>query len=758
MGYCEPVQEDTNASSINVDSSSISTNASSINISASDIFGSGSSDVGEGEGEGYYVDDVRASYNCARDDTSVTNAYAEYEGVNYAIDLMLVTLCLAVAFTRAGYTEYLKRGKSGAKGAGVKDLDDEFDSEHNDEHFHSVRWWLYHTFKSQDFRESIEVCFGAALNIIDLQGVEPETRGIYDWVLVVIFIQLLFVLAGENLILALRIVWRRVASFCNVQTKLGATQFDVDGTDQAEEGFEDTEQGKFLEMIFVHLSTLILRCALPMDPGNAVFILYAFINVIPLFVKLIVEGKRAAGKAQAKAKKAKEKTNDLCGCASGGHGGDEDEDRNGNGIPDADEKLQPLTDAIKDSNQCNYLTPEFHFDNEFDKADIDDSGGLNKSEFYTFLKYVFRKQKAEERDPTQGVADSLFDQISQSVKDRVENKGDPRLFHERFKDVSLDDITKHVRVEEKEKLLTKRKESISGTDHQHRALEDMSQLVRIVTKQDILIGCVKYFDESSRDWLYLNQARSLLQFVKRGRVYINDQDDVMNLSDDEKHYRVMAAIDLCNGVLERHDIRKAGPFCGNPTSDALDSLKAVLDQFSDIRTPTKPEIFAYRSEGVAIIKANLYKVAALHSDIITPRALKKMYKVANKGSNESYGPWDVNLTHAYHAMEQMERTATDYDWDKDGHTEAIRKWFDNEAKAYTSCKEVNEFKTALDGKGIEGMDERNQRHSSVASNPAYSNSPPNSPTRARPMSQVSQNDLEFHNAAQSVATAGSSNA
>ena len=38
-------------------------------------------------------------------------------------------------------------------------------------------WWLYSTFKSQDFRESIETCFGAALNIIDLQGLEPENKG-----------------------------------------------------------------------------------------------------------------------------------------------------------------------------------------------------------------------------------------------------------------------------------------------------------------------------------------------------------------------------------------------------------------------------------------------------------------------------------------------------------------------------------------------------------------------------------------------------
>ena len=665
MGYCEPAQEDANASSIN----------------ASGVVGSGSLDFemdsGEGEGGAYYVDEVQASYNCARDDTSVTNAYAEYEGVNYAIDLMLVTLCLAVAFSRAGYTEYLKRGKSGAKG----DDDDDDDAGSRGDKFHSVKWWLYNTFKSQDFRESIEVCFGAALNIIDLQGVEPENKGIYDWVLVVIFIQLLFVLAGENLILANRIVWRRVASFCNVRTKLGATQFDVDGANQAEEGFEDTEQGKFLEMIFVHLSTLILRCNLPMDPGNAVFILYAAINVIPLVVKLVVEGKRKAQKLLSRL------------------------DADGDGIPDQEEevKLKPLVDAMKGSNDCNYLTPEFHFDCEFDKADIDGSGGLSKSEFTKFLRYVFKKQSGQVK---QEDAESLFDQISQSVKQRAENQGDPRVLHERFS-MDQDLIDNHCvpnRKLQKNKILRRRKEKIAETDPQHRSLEDMGQLARIVTKQDILIGCVKYFDRSSRDGLYLNQARSLLQFLKRGHLYINDQDDVLKLSEDEKHFRVMAAIDLCNGVLETHDIRLAGQFCGDTTSPALDSLNDLLQRFSNPANPTDAEKFAYRTEGVAIIKANLYKVAALYCDTITPSRLKADY--AKTKDDKLRGPWVLNLTRARNAMDQMEQRR----WDGDGHTAAIRKWFDKEFKQYTSCKELKDFDKKWEAQGIAGMRAVNQRH------------------------------------------------
>lgn len=65
--------------------------------------------------------------------------------------------------------------------------------------------------------------------------------------------------------------------------------------------------------------------------------------------------------------------------------------------------------------------------------------------------------------------------------------------------------------------------------------------MKIVTRQDILTGCVKYFDKSSRDWLYLNQARTLLQFLKRGTVEIADRDEVNSLEPDERLFRVMAS-------------------------------------------------------------------------------------------------------------------------------------------------------------------------------------------------------------------------
>ena len=52
-----------------------------------------------------------------------------------------------------------------------------------------------------------------------------------------------------------------------------------------------------------------------------------------------------------------------------------------------------MSDIIKDSFTVEYLTSAFHFDREFDRADVDASGELNKAEFQNFIIYVLEDKR-----------------------------------------------------------------------------------------------------------------------------------------------------------------------------------------------------------------------------------------------------------------------------------------------------------------------------------------------------------------------------
>lgn len=626
----------------------------------------------------------------------LAGAYHDHLAIEYTIDLMLVVLCLAVAFTRAGYKEYLERGKKGAKSASsLKKKDSDPDAKKKgscsgEGQYHSLRWWLYNTCKSQDFRESIETCFGTALNIIDLQGIEPQSQEIHNWILVVIFLQLVFVLGGENLVLFVQLMWRKCAARWNSkQALMKQTQF---------ESFEDSDFYATLEMIFVHLSTFTLRCFLPFteDSVNGVFVLYSFISMLPLFVKAGVESIKYGKK---------------CFCCMW----DSDDDT-ASGKKDDDKKLVPLKDAIRDTFNCNYMTPEFHFESEFDIADIDDSMGLNKAEFVKFVAL------ATGTDEHKQEAMDMFERVAQSVTERAMHAGDHWVLHQRC---GIDNPNTGEEFEwllkimpsmvrNKEEQLKRRRTSFVAPDNlgttgaildEHASLEAMEQTVTIITRQDILIGCVKFFAPESRDWLYLGAARTLVQFVKRGKVHIKDHDDIMGLSEDDKTYRVMAAIDLCNEVLSRHDNRLAGTFCGKEDDKGLDSMKKMQEKFQDPQMPTPAELFAYRTEAVAIMKANLYKAAALSSDQITPEKLKEVYrkKYGSEDAEKKF-PWFKNLFRAWVVLETL-KDKKKWDRDGDGATDSIDEWFEHETKQYcgSDMKNVIETFKTQDRKRVESV-------------------------------------------------------
>jgi len=230
----------------------------------------------------------------------------------------------------------------------------------------------------------------------------------------------------------------------------------------------------------------------------------------------------------------------------------------------------------------------------------------------------------------------------------------------------------------------------------------------------------------------------LLQFLKRGIVHINDHEDVNKLTDDEKTFRVMAALDLCNEVLKKHDIRiQKGHFLGNADSEPFDSMENLRKEWANGRDrPDDAEMFAYRTEAVAIMKANLYKVAALYSDYITPDGIKNIYKAHSLGNSEETveGPWTWNLARAMDAMERLEHNKFVVP-DAESVNKDIRAWFNKELKTYTT-------KTlAKDVTHITSDQVRDRAQSAIANNPHYS---------GRPASVVSTVDHDFHQAIRDV--------